>query len=57
MQIDLILPCLNVPDRKILSDATVSAKTFPDTVELQWLEHFSDLEYIFETGVVPANEY
>ena len=26
------------------------------TVELQWLEHLSDHENMFETGVVRANE-
>ena len=29
---------------------------FGFTVELQWLEHFSDHENMFETGVVRANE-
>ena len=27
-----------------------------DTVELQWLKHLWDHEYMFETGVVRANE-
>ena len=29
---------------------------FEYTVELQWLKHLSDLENMFETGVVRANE-
>ena len=31
-------------------------KQHHDTVELQWLEHFWNLENMFETGVVRGNE-
>ena len=45
-------------------DETAFAKARPykppgtiiSTVELQWLQHLWDLENLFETGVVRANE-
>ena len=44
------------PDFKLKVIGLINSITLLYTVELQWLEHLLNHEYMFETGVVQANE-